>query len=322
MQLTWAIGHPGEPVPINYEVAMMKESPATVFVFWKCLDGQNCEFKSSLSEAMRKRLADVPLRPVHKIPTPTLKQKIDDKCSIHPDCETCIADKANRCGWCDVNVLYRNGTVEGSQCAGHNADGTKDPFICNSVYSTETCDFPTAEDTADPDTNSQSDSEDQVNWWSCNPGNLTCEERNGGTFEFKVDCEQQCVKIPDVPLDLIGTWRGIEISNGYEVGEWRAEITDNKVAIVDPDGTLSIGTTHLVGQFFILDIQQGPLRGKITTIWQLSFSPVTRNLAWAWGAPGAEAPSSFQEGMKKPNISFVMVACGVGKDTTVCDFTF
>jgi len=130
------------------------------------------------------------------------------------------------------------------------------------------------------------------------------------------------VKIPDVPIDLIGTWRGIEVREGFVVGEWRAEITDNQVAIVNPSGSLSIGTTFVVGQFLVLDFHQGPLKGKITTIWQLSFSPVTRNLVWAWGQPGGQAPASFQEGMKKPNTVFVMVACGIGKDTTVCDFTF
>jgi hypothetical protein len=277
---------------------------------------------------MRKRVTlpvPQPLpKPLEKKLSNEVKQKIDDKCSIHPDCETCIADKANRCGWCDINVFYRNGTILGTQCAGHNADGSKDPFICNSVYSTETCDFPTQIDTADVDTNivTQSQSEDESNFFECNPANQTCEKRNRGSFEFLVDCEQQCVKIPDVPLDLIGTWRGIEISEGYVVGEWRAEITDKEVAIINPAGTLSIGSTYLVGQFFVLDFHQGPLRGKLTTLWQLSFSPVTRNLAWAWGVSGGEAPASFQAGMKKPNSVFVMVACGFGKDKTVCDFTF
>jgi len=219
-------------------------------------------------------------------------------------------------------VVYRNGTVQGTNCAGHNADGTKDPFICNSVYSTETCTFPTADDTGDVDTNLQSMSDDESNNFECNPNNLTCTTRPGGTYEYLVDCEAQCVKIPDVPIDLIGTWRGLEINQGYVVGEWRAEITAGKVAVVNPQGSLSIGTIYLVGQFIVLDFQQGPLRGKYTGLWQLSYAPVTRNLAWTWGPINGQAPASFQAGMIPPNSQFVMVACGIGKDRSVCDFTF
>eukprot|EP01129_Flabellula_baltica_P016906 TRINITY_DN9209_c0_g1_i1.p1 TRINITY_DN9209_c0_g1~~TRINITY_DN9209_c0_g1_i1.p1 ORF type:complete len:581 (-),score=124.65 TRINITY_DN9209_c0_g1_i1:20-1762(-) len=319
LQLTWAIGSPGEIVPNNFDSAMEEGTPADVFVFWKCLDGNSCNF-DRLSHGIRKRVA------------PKVRaQGIDDACSAHSDCETCIGDKENRCGWCDVHVFYKNGTVEGTNCAGHNADGTKEPFICNSVYSTETCSFPTdtqsntdtASDTdsntdSNTDTDSTQDTTDQGKRYNCNATSASCEEGEEGTFEYLVDCEAQCVAVPDIPIDLLGTWRGLEIREGFVVGEWRAEIDQGKISIMSPDGKLQVGSVKSVGPYLVLDLPMG----RITTIWQISFSAVTRNLQWAWGEPGKGAPANFNEGLVSPNTEFAMVSCIFGKPSNQCDFSF
>jgi len=263
----------------------------------------------------------------------TLDPPIYDLCSVHPDCQTCIDDPENKCGWCSTEVIYKNGSVKGKQCAGHNGNGTKEPFICNGVYTTETCTMPTTISTSTSSTGSTSTGSTSTSSTStsttgsdkkkyeCNPDSATCEEGTSGTFDYKMDCEAQCRKSP-IPIDLVGKWRGLQINKGYIIGEWKASFSQTNVTITRPDGDSFAGLVSLIGKYLTISPISGPLTGKkIQTLWQISYAPETKFLAWAWGVPGGNPPNTFDSAMiDSNNAEFVFATCLPGKDTKICNF--
>jgi hypothetical protein len=59
----------------------------------------------------------------------------------------------------------------------------------------------------------------------CNVTSFQCESVAKGTAGGveKATCDEQCIMPPPdpvTPINLIGTWRGIGIQNGYKFGEW------------------------------------------------------------------------------------------------------
>jgi len=154
----------------------------------------------------------------------------------------------------------------------------------------------------------------------CNPGNATCVKGKDGSYDRKEDCEAQCKSVP-VPIDLVGTWRGLQINKQYVVGEWRAVFTQTNVTVTRPDNVKFSGGISLVGIYITIDPVDGPLKGKtIQTLWQVQFGPETKELTWAWGAPGGSPPKSYESAMiDQNNAEFVFVACLDGKQG-VCNF--
>jgi hypothetical protein len=321
--LTWAVGNKGSPPPPDFDTAMKKGTPGDVFIFWKCVSESNCDF-SQVQDVINNMLRKV-----------APAQEIDDACSIHPDCQSCIDDPANKCGWCSTNVIYKNGTIIGKQCAGHNNDGTKDPFICNGMYSTETCiPFGTTSTTdtsgstgstgstgTTSTSTSSSTTSGKMDKFECNSRNITCDPSNNGPYDYKVDCEQVCRSTP-IPIDLIGTWRGLQVNKNYIQGEWKAVFTADSVTITKPDGDKLTGKVTLVGEALVVDPTSGPLKGKkISGLWNLAFGPASRFLLWAWGVPGGAAPKSFESAMTEANnAEFAMASCLPGKDKAICNF--
>jgi len=267
--------------------------------------------------------------------TKTNQDIIDDACAKNMNCPTCIADKGNRCGWCSTNVIYRNGSIVGKQCAGHNGDGSKDPFICNGLYSTETCTpfnstttststSSTASDSSGSDASSSTTTtttagkEDK---WACDSKNITCAKSSSG-FDFKVDCDQQCTFNPFVPVELLGTWRGIQINKGYIVGEWKVVFTAEGCTVARPDGEKFTAKVGIVSNFLVLEPTTGPMAGKkLQTLWQVTFGVETRLLTWAWGAPGGSAPKDMDSAMiDHDNSEYALTACLPQADKEVCNF--
>jgi hypothetical protein len=330
--MTWAIGSVGNPPPVDFNTAMREKGSGTVFVFWKCLSEGNCDF-ANLHHLIDQILASAKR-------DSGIKDSIDDACAKNPTCEICIADKGNRCGWCSTNVIYRNGSIPGKQCAGHNGDGSKDPFICNGLYSTETCaPFHTSSSTtttsdasasasaADASssttatTQSSSTTSGKMDKWACDSKNVTCTKSSTG-FDFKVDCDQQCTFNPFVPVELLGTWRGIQINKGYIVGEWKVVFTADGCTVSRPDGDKFTAKVGIVSQYLVLEPTSGPLSGKkLQTLWQVLFGVETRLLTWAWGAPSGSAPKDFNSAMVTHDESeYALTACLPNAEKEVCNF--
>lgn len=181
--------------------------------------------------------------------------------------------------------------------------------------------------------------------WSCNHTTGTCDKAKPGHGASKDVCEQEChkengtkytcntllhkcEKVPDSdpfgkplaecektcnptpnpgppPQFLGGTWRGIEIQNGYKIGEWDMKFTDSSVTIIDIAAASTIkGTPFHVQNGENLDlwikITKGPGAGQtIKAIGKpANRGPETKYLTAAFGAPGADAPSSIGDAMK------------------------
>jgi len=302
---------------------MRSGTPGTVFIFYKCQSEGNCDF-STISKEVENLISGLKKRKI---------EDVDDACEKHPDCVSCIADRSNKCGWCSTNVIYKNGSIIGKQCAGHNEDGSKDPFICNGIYSTVTCEFVTTTTTDTTSTSSTgkptsstststSTTGEGKKKFECLLNNATCESTTSGTFDFKVDCEQQCQKTPFVPIDLVGNWRGLQINKNYIVGEWKAVFTQTNVTVTRPDGDKFSAGVTLISNYLTLDIAEGNLKGKqIQTLWNLAFGPETKLFTWAWGVPGGKPPKDFASSMtEENNAEFVFTSCLTNKDAKVCSF--
>jgi hypothetical protein len=130
--LTWAVGDKGLPPPTDFDNAMKQGTPGVVFLFWKCINEANCDF-SQVAEYADSLLSKMKESIASKDSFTGIVGDVRDDCQVHLTCKECIGDKSNKCGWCSKNVFYKNGTVEGKQCAGHNSDGSKEPFVCNGV---------------------------------------------------------------------------------------------------------------------------------------------------------------------------------------------
>jgi len=313
--LTWALGGAGKTVPPSFDAAM---SSNTVFVFAKCLNPNNCQFKI-LQKALH--LAARKFKPVVNAISADLKrdmeQIVNDPCMKYPDCHTCIS-APEQCGWCSVNVLYFNGTVVGKNCAGLNT--TVAPKInCTGSFSTEDCTFVST--TGDSSTGqSTGNPSPATNNYVCNPTNFTCSQSSAGGGTSKDACEKQCNNIPVVPPVLVGQlFRGLEIDQMYVKGEWRVQFTDVQVTITDPSGKQTVGKVSQVQQYLTITLPSGQ---AIQTLWQISQGPASQYLSWAWGVPGGKAPASFDESMTTKGASeYFFVSCLPGKAATVCDFS-
>jgi hypothetical protein len=75
--------------------------------------------------------------------------------------------------------------------------------------------------------------------YSCDEAAKTCNitAGGGGQFKNKTSCDEQCPTKPTpiVPQELIGVWRGLEIHNGFDRGEWTANVTLHHFELFAPD---------------------------------------------------------------------------------------
>jgi hypothetical protein len=313
--LTWALGGFGKTVPASFDQAM---TSATVFVFAKCLNPNNCKF-NILQKALRHVAHQFKKPEVNAISADLkrdLEQVVNDPCMKYPDCHSCIS-APEQCGWCSVNVLYFNGTVVGKNCAGLNT--TVAPKInCTGSFSTEDCNFVST--TASSTGQSTGNPSPATNNYVCDPTNYTCSQSSAGGGTSKDVCEAQCNNIPFVPPILQGSlFRGLEIDMHYVKGEWRAQFTDTQVTITDPSGKQTVGKVSQVQQYLTITLQNGQ---AIQTLWQVSQGPATQYLSWAWGVPGGKPPVSFDDAMTaKGGSEYFFVSCLPGKATTICDFS-
>jgi len=309
--LTWAFGGIGLPPPPSFDAAM---SSGTVFVFAKCLNPNNCKFNilQKVAEHLRNKFKDLIVEDDLKRDA---EQIVRDPCMKYPDCHSCISAE-EQCGWCSVNVLYFNGTVEGKNCAGLNT--TVGPTInCTGSFSTQDCSFVT---TTSASSTGQSTGGPATNNYVCDPTNYTCSQSSAGGGTSKDTCESQCNNIPVVPPVLQNQlFRGLQIDTHYTQGEWRAQFSTTDVILTDPSGKQSKGKVSQVERYLTITLPDGT---AIQTLWQVSQGPSSQFLSWAWGAPGGAAPASFDSAMTTSgNTEYFFVSCLQGKDTTVCDFS-
>jgi hypothetical protein len=244
------------------------------------------------------------------------------------------------CGWCDVNVMYNtvpdceckaDCVVPGRNCVGLNQTKIGASFCCSGSFSTlpSTCPLPpsgsppTSPPTTIPPLRPTSPvlppppTTPPVLYF-CNPNSSTCEKNNSGSGGMPLDqCNLTCNTIPDVPVILRGRkFRGLQIQNGYLVGEYTVKFSTTSAVIVDPKNIALNAIVSQTGQYLVLNLDDG---AKVYTLWQISPDDVVDFLSWSWGKTNGSPPTSFDDSMIAfGQSSFVFDGCS--SLSTVCNF--
>jgi len=131
-------------------------------------------------------------------------------------------------------------------------------------------------------------------------------------------CNLTCNVIPDVPVILRGRkFRGLQIQNGYIVGEYTVKFSTTNATLTDTKGIQLVAIVSQTGQYMVLNLASNG--GKIFTIWQIAQDAVVDYLSWSWGQLNGQAPSSFDSSMvAQGQLSYVFDGCS--SLSTVCNF--
>jgi len=150
--------------------------------------------------------------------------------------------------------------------------------------------------------------------WTCSPTNGTCVPAPPGGGQPKDQCQKACVPHNDTPVNLIGDYRGLEISKGYIKGEWDASFTTDAVTIWNPSGAVwakGLVQTFL-GQLWINEGAKGIRKGLTAQI----TTPEVLVLTLGLGAPGANIPPTLDSAMENDTV-FVLMRC---LNAAICKF--
>jgi len=198
-----------------------------------------------------------------------------DHCFPYTTCETCIAQKF--CGWCSTPVIGGNG----AQCAGFSPTNGSSPFICIGTYQTTTC-LPPGVTTA-----TSTGSTGSTGTTSTSTGSTGTTSTTG---------------VEPKPV-VSGTWRGLQVNDGYVAGEWNFDFAADNVTIKGPNnwslsGTILSSPTQM--DVVVLSSSIGGLAGQtLKGIYESDFGPATFFLTWGLAPPGV-TPAGWGSLMKDP----------------------
>jgi hypothetical protein len=227
-------------------------------------------------------------------------------------------------------VKYQDGSP-GYQCAGFDPNNKTNPFICVGTYSTDKClvGYNCSAETKQCVEVAPGDGLplDQCNancfpkYYTCSPTNASCVETPQDKGGIPLDvCQAQCKAQNNTPTDILGRWRGLEISGGYINGEWRLDVWTSNATLYYPSGaTVWQGTVSQVETYIVITITSGSDNGlKIYALYQTQFGPVTKWVTIAASRAGASPPANYDDAMTSPTAQeFVFVSC---IDSTICNF--
>lgn len=280
-----ACNYAGGNAPTDFNSALVTPNVSTMFMS-RCVPDGYCKFHfgASNSSSFFEDAAVVPKRTrVVKAQSMTAK----DPCTQYAaNCSYCLSHAL--CGWCSANVVYTDGQT-GTQCAGFSSDPhQKNPFTCSGSYSTEMC----------------------LPGWVCEPVNQTCEPTIPGSGVPEQDCVASCKAKPGPPSQLLGTWRGILIQNGYPYGVLVVKINQTAISATFQGAPLFTGTIkHLGGDVFIT-YSNGPNAGAtLAGMYANDQNEVVEYIELAFGGANSNAPANFKEGMVPPNSEMVLAKC-------------
>jgi len=146
--------------------------------------------------------------------------------------------------------------------------------------------------------------------YTCDPTKQVCVKSKNGHLPHAV-CEQQCMKIPIVPIQVAGKFfRGLQINKGYVQGEWQANFTKINVTVTNPSGKSMVGAVSIVGEYMVVDFPSG----TVSSLWQYEGGIEVDFFSWAWSAPGGTPPQSFDDAMTTSGMTeYEFVTCVQGK---------
>ena len=304
--MTTAMGAPGGEVPTSINDAMTHQGQK-VLALGKCHTPE-CVF--TLPESMYR-----------------VKARMVDHCSpFHESCEVCLAQKF--CGWCSMNVTYKDGTV-GTQCAGFNPDvNSSTAFVCAGRYSTLECtagymcspDFKCVPTT--PGNGMPKEMCTQVcrptppptpppQQYVCNITTKQCLKCNSTYCPGSLPlgpCEAACSNPKPGPSgNLIGIWRGIQIQNGYDHYEYQLVFTNLTVKMFKNKVYMySANITSLGSDVMLMTVIDGPYATwSYGVIYQLATQPQGgyEEITYAQGVMGQSFPPSLQAAMSSAGMT-------------------
>jgi hypothetical protein len=100
--------------------------------------------------------------------------------------------------------------------------------------------------------------------YTCDQRAKTCNATGtGGGGQNKTQCEANCPTKPQPtpPAEMLGVWRGLEIHNGFQRGEWTMNVSATNVVIYEPAMKI-----YASGNASHLPIQGGP-SGETGELW-------------------------------------------------------
>jgi hypothetical protein len=304
--LELAFGDMGADAPSSIVDAM---SNAKDLVLW---------LSQCLSPACEFHLSNVNLFGDSKMSGPT-----QDYCNAFgQNCSYCISH--HLCGWCSQAVTYQDGSL-GNQCAGFNPDSPKQPFTCSGSYSTEMClagyvcntstsDYqctPAPAGDGVPLAQCQASCKAPIQNYRCDNATKQCvEDKNGSAQSL---CEAYCSVQPhgNTPTNLEGMWRGLEIRNGYTVGEFDFVFNNTSLTLIANGAVIYTANVQQQGPLLALTIESGPAAGKTVLVMYQFVGDALLNMAtFAFGQPAGLIPASFDESMSTAGeTEYVMAKC-------------
>lgn len=305
-----ALSSPGGDAPTGIKAAMTAPGQQVMAVA-ECLTPE-CKFTLPVQSSIRKH------RRMHRQASPS------DRCAaFDASCSDCVSHEY--CGWCSVNVTYKDGS-KGTQCAGFNSpNGSSPAFVCNGRYSTFNCTqgyecdhktlqckattpgngMPLAEckqfcHATPPPTPPQHMALCNLTTHQCHPCPNNASNCPGALP--KDACEAACTHHKKGPhANIIGRWRGIYIQNGYKRVESEL-VFDNVTAHFYISNVLqfSANVTSLGADVMIFDIISGSKKGfKFSALYQLApqVEGIYETMTMAAGALAGSTPSTYAAAM-------------------------
>jgi len=188
----------------------------------------------------------------------------DDYCFPYKTCEECL--KQLYCGWCSTPVVGG----DGAQCAGFSPDNKSTPFICIGQYQTTTCVFPTTGTTQGSSTSSGG---------TGSSGTGTGSSTSTSTTGYS----------PVSPVS--GTWRGIQINDGYIRGEWNFTFAGDAVTVYGPTNQYFTGSVVSTATELAITISSGDYVGfTLYGIYETDFGPASLFFTLAVAPAGGKVP--------------------------------
>jgi len=283
-------------------------------------------------------------------------------CASFSTCGDCIG-KGLFCGWCSPSpTIFSNGT-KGSQCQDQHAIG----WHCDHLYSTDKCQQgyacnqtagqcqltaagegdtkancekhctkivpPAGLSVCDAKTHTCTPCKDYCHSDSDCPGSYC----NGGlchgsTCQQEYKCNATCSN--DTPDAIVGTWRGVEIQQGFPMGEFdykfQKQADGPQVTYQGPKGGVSTGSltsdAATGGKGLTLTYTTGPLKGSVYQGLYNAWEPsdYTEQFAFYFGAPNGDAPTSIEQAMNNTDVTgqtvYLLSRCKAHGDGK-CDFS-
>jgi len=133
------------------------------------------------------------------------------------------------------------------------------------------------------------------------------------------DCSLTCGKTTNsTPPELVGSYRGIQVDNLYQVGEWRAVIDQRSATIMNPMGQVwARGTLTASSERLGLATSAGFLQGLRSWLETEQVGVFT----WALGGANQPGPADFDTAMLGKANSTVFVFARCLSSSSYCDFS-